>query len=152
MYPSDWEIIIQSEGQLYVGSPDGGIFFVSPSLDAVDDEGSYDYLRKVIEYQVANGLLIAPDYSADLFSIDVDFDGSAGLWDVWGYHTFFAVDPITGDPIPEGFVAPTWWYGYYDPAAVPDYGYILQTIGVNPLLIQHATTIVRTFTPAAGYP
>lgn len=154
MYPADWEIVIQESGLLALGlpGPDGGLFAVGVALDAGDDAGSEDYLRGNVEYGVNTGLLVPPDYEADLTWIDTNFDGVQGLYDVYAYDLLFAEDPVTGEPFPPGVIAPTWWYGYYDPVARPDYGYIMQTLGVNPALFAVADDVAKTFTPAAGYP
>jgi hypothetical protein len=153
MYPPDWEVLTVDPGQVALAAPGGaGLFAVSVALDALDDAGSEDYLRKNVQYAVSTGILLAPDYAADLSWLDADFDGTRGLQDLYRYDLDFAADPFTGEPIPAGYVAPTWWYGYYDPNVSPDYGYIMQTLGVGPVVFATADDIAMTFTPPAGYP
>lgn len=154
MYPPGWQIVDQSTGFLVMSTPAGdGLFLMGASLDAAPaDSGSLDYLQGNIETVVAMGLMKVPDWQADQFTLDVDFDGIQESMDVYGYTLEYAQDPSTGEPIPEGFVAPTRWYGYYDPGAVPAYGYILQTLGAGSVILGTADEIVKTFTPSAGYP
>ena len=119
---------------------------------AATDTGSLDYLRGNVETGIAMGLLKTPDWQADQLFLDVDFDGIRELQDVYGYDLEFAKDPVTGEPIPDGYIAPTRCYGYYDPNVVPAFGYIFETLGVGTVVQSAADEIVKTFTPAAGYP
>lgn len=154
MYPPGWQVIEASAGAFVVATPDDdGLFLAFAGLDAAStDNGSLDYVRGNVEFAIAMGMLKEPDWQADQISLDVDFDGIQELQDVYGYDLEFAADPATGDPIPEGFIAPTRWYGYYAPDAVPAYGYIFETLGAGSVILGTADEIVKTFTPNGGYP
>jgi hypothetical protein len=150
-YPADWEVVLEDpdDRNLTFGlaAADGaGLMLVSIGLDAQDDSGSFDYLEKSIEYAVDEGTLNPPGDS-DWFWLDHDFDGIQGLLDVAGVQATLVADPLTGDTIPEGAMAPTWWFGYYNPDVHPDYGYIFQTIGADPALFNVVDEVVLSFSP-----
>jgi hypothetical protein len=166
-YPPEWEVVEAEPGLLILAEPDGGFFLVSAAPDAVDDEGSADYLRKNVEVSVADGSLRAPDYEDDLFWVDGNYDDVKDVHDIYGYELSFAVDPFSGEAISAEFVRPVWWYGYYDPEGEPDLGFIFQTIGTS--LFQGDTLsltllkelepvfklsdgLVYSFEPPDGYP
>lgn len=147
-YPHDWEVVIEEPGGMFaLAVPGGGLFVVGVLLDATDEDfGSYDYLMGNVESSVRDGVL-RPIEDAEEFWLDHDFDGSRGPVDIAGLETFLATDPLTGEAIPEGALAPVWWYGYYNPDLRPDYGYIFETIGVNPVLFDRADDLVLSFAP-----
>lgn len=154
MYPPGWQISDSSAGFLALTTPlEDGVFFAFVALDAAaTDTGSLTYLQWNVQTGIDIGLIHPPDWQADLVFLDVDFDGVQEAQDVYGYDLEFAVNPATGEPIPEGFVAPTRWYGYYDPTVAPDYGYIFETVGAGVVVLTSADEIMKTFTPPAGYP
>ena len=127
-------------------TPDGGLFIISVARDALGDEGSSDYLDGNVEFAVIGGLL-RPANDNDWFWLDYDFDGMEGLLDIFGVETSLAIDPLSGEPIPEDAIAPTWWYGFYNPELRPDYGYIFQTLGTDPRLFDVVDDVVLSFIP-----
>lgn len=150
-YPADWEVILEDPDDRHLtfglAAADGaGLLLVSVGLDALDDSGSFDYLEKSIQYAVDEGTLNPPGDN-DWFWLDHDFDGVQGLLDIAGVQATLVADPLTGDTIPEGAVAPTWWFGYYNPDVHPDYGYIFQTIGADPALFNVVDEVVLSFAP-----
>jgi hypothetical protein len=146
-HPSDWNVIEESPGQLYALETSDGqaLFIVSLATDALDDEGSLDYLVGNIDFAVRDGTLRQPADDS-WFSLDHDFDGEIGLLDIEGVEASLARDG-EGSPIPEDSIATVWWYAYYNPELRPKYGYIFQTLGVSPILFQHADDIVLSFEP-----
>ena len=124
----------------------GGLLLVSVGLDALEDSGSSDYLQKSVEFAVNAGTLNPPTDDA-WFWLDHDFDGVEDLLDIAGVQASLASDPLTGETIPEGATAPTWWYGYYNPALHPDYGYILQTLGTDQAFLGLVDSVVLSFVP-----
>lgn len=146
-YPSEWEVVFDEPGDTFgVAAAGGGLLLISAARDATGDDGSADYLEGNIEFSVDDGLLNPADESA-WFWLDHDFDNVEGPLDISGVETSLAVDPLTGQAIPENQEAPTWWYGYYNPDLRPDYGYILQTLGTNPALFDVVDSVVLSFVP-----
>jgi len=153
MYPSDW-MVFAEEPPFFLVTPSEilGAVSVTTALDAAaSDLGSSDYLLGGVDFAVDDGLLTDSDPEG-VFWLDINLDGFEGLRDVFGIELSFVRDPTTGEPVPEDANAPTWWYGYYDPALRPNVAYTFQTFGVDPLLFAFIDTIVATFTPAAGFP
>ena len=150
-FPADWEVVLEDPDDRHLtfglAAADGaGLLLISIGLDAVNDSGSFDYLEKSIEFAVNEGTLNPPDDS-DWFWLDHDFDGAQGSLDIAGVQASLVADPLTGEPIPEGAIAPTWWFGYYNPDVHPDYGYIFQTIGADPALFNVVDEVVLSFAP-----
>lgn len=153
-YPPNWELISAEDGRLFLISSavPPGLFTVGGFLDVSEfDAGSLDYLIGNIAAGVGTDLLKPFDPEA-WFQLDVNFDGEAGLVDIYGFELEFATDITTGDPIPEGSRAPVWWYGYYDPDARPATGYIFQIFGTDALAYQIVDVIVLSFEPPGGFP
>jgi hypothetical protein len=159
--------VVAEAGRLVLETPDGGLFVVSTALDAVDDEGSADYLRKNVEFAVAEGMLREPDHENGPFWIDGNYDDVQDVHDLYGYELSLAIDPLSGEAVPAEYVRPVWQYGYYDPDAQPDLGFIFQAIGkslylggeldatvlkaVEPVF-RLADSLVYSFEPGGGYP
>ena len=121
-------------------------------LDATeDDESSEDYLTGSVTCAVGEGLRREPQEDG-WFWLDSDFDGVEGPQDVVGVQLNIAVDPSTGKAVGDDEVAPVWWYGYYDPQSRPSYGYVMQTLGVSPVVFQAADLIFLSFEPPDGFP
>ncbi|MGD2061366.1 MAG: hypothetical protein PVF87_10905 [Acidimicrobiia bacterium] len=147
LYPSGWDLVLDEPGSMVVVSPpDGGLLIVTMQQDALGDLGSYDYLQGNLEYSINEGVL-NPNEKSDEFWLDHDFDGTRGPLDIAGVETSLTANPITGETVPEGGIAPSWWYGYYNPDLRPDYGYIFQTVGVSPALFGSADDVVLSFSP-----
>lgn len=146
-FPAEWEVVIDEPGVSFaVAAPAGGLLLVSAARDAASDMGSAEYLEGNIEFSVESGLLNAPD-DGGWFWLDYNFDGVEGPLDIFGAQTLLAVDPVTGEVIPNDQLAPTWWYGYYDADLRPDYGYIFQTLGTNPAMFDVVDMVVLSFEP-----
>ena len=94
--------------------------------------------------------LLSPFDPEDWFHLDLDHDGEPGPVDIYGYELSFATDPSTGDPIPDGSVAPTWWYGYYNPDARPATGFLFEIFGHDPSAYQVVDFVVLSFEPPGG--
>jgi hypothetical protein len=155
MYPPDWQLLDDSSDRMILATPSNvntGILTVSVALDASEeDEGSEDYLVGGVEFAIGDGLLREANFD-DVFWLDTNFDGIAGDQDIYGLELELAIDPQTGEPIPQDSSAPVWWYGYYDPVPRPAPGYVFQTIGSAAVLFEFADIVVLSFEPSAGYP
>lgn len=154
-YPQEWIVAFEGEGDLGLiadGGDTSAIFVVSIALNAnPDNEGSLDYLVHDASLGQSEGLL-EPFDSEDWFHIDLNWNGQQDPLDIYGFELRLARDPLSGDPFPEGSIAPNWWYGYYDPEARPAYGYILQIFGTYGLAYDVVDGIVLTFEPPGGVP
>lgn len=153
-YPSDWETVSDDDGMLILTSnaTNPAIFMVTAALDASDtDTGSYDYLVGTTDYAVGDGLLLPYD-AESAFMVDLDFDGDSDRTDIYGFELGFATDPLTGKALPEGAIAPTWRYSYYNPDARPATGFLFQIFGQHPAAYEVVDSIVQSFEPPGGIP
>jgi hypothetical protein len=153
-YPADWVVIEENPGErLFLATPEQkALLTISPSLDAtVDDESSEDYVAGNVEFSVEEGLLREPASNSE-FWLDADFDGRHDPQDIYGFELSLAIDIETWEPLPDDHLAPVVWIGYYDPDARPGYGYVMQTLGVDPILHRDLDDIILSFEPPDGYP
>lgn len=151
-YPSQWQVLTEETNSLALlsDSDSPAVFVVGLALDAVDvDTGSLDYIRGNANFSVDDGLLRSFEPEG-WFHLDLDRNGEPGPLDIYGFELDFAKDPATGDPIGEENVAPTWWYGYYNPDARPDIGFIFQIFGHDPAAYQIVDLVVLSFEPPGG--
>jgi hypothetical protein len=147
-YPDDWTVIAEEPADLLVLEiPNGrGYLFVLVGQDAVPGETSLDYVVGNVQNAVANGTLEA--LPEDTLWLDHDFDGVDGPLDIYGGETDWASDlEMQGVQVQIEAGAPTVWYGYYDTYVQPDYGYIMQTVGVEVETLAEVDDVVLSFEP-----
>ena len=151
MHPPEWEVFkVKPDSVLF--DTGGGPFWVFLDRALATALDSEDHLEAIVPQSIDESEMTETFATAPRFMLDRDGNGvNDDPTDIAGVEFSFALDPTTGDPIPEGSSLPAWWYAYYDPA---DPGMDGVTFAAYANAIEDSDIVVVTFEPtvAPGLP